>query len=248
MSRTPACATRSNWRPTSRRSTSSRADAPCSASARVTRPPNGRCPDGSTHHRTPAHHPAHRVDGGDRTAARRRDGDVRRRHRRAAMTRRSQRRARVHGQIPLLIGGNNQRLLEFAGATADIVGIAGLGRTRHRRAHARGAVERRTDRRLARRDPPRRTRSGCGHPRSTRWCSTSKSRTMPAPRRHDLPRWIPGVSADDIRSTSVRAHRHGDRARPGSAEPPCAMGHRRGSRSEPTPSTSPRTVVELLGR
>ena len=35
----------------------------------------------------------------------------------------------VHGRIPLLIGGNNRRLLEFAGAKADIVGIAGLGRT-----------------------------------------------------------------------------------------------------------------------
>ena len=31
--------------------------------------------------------------------------------------------------MPLLIGGNHRRLLEFAGAHADIVGIAGLGRT-----------------------------------------------------------------------------------------------------------------------
>ncbi|MGH8978977.1 MAG: TIGR03621 family F420-dependent LLM class oxidoreductase [Acidimicrobiia bacterium] len=31
--------------------------------------------------------------------------------------------------IPLLLGGSNRRLLEFAGTVADIVGIAGLGRT-----------------------------------------------------------------------------------------------------------------------
>jgi probable F420-dependent oxidoreductase len=31
--------------------------------------------------------------------------------------------------IPLLLGGSNRRLLEFAGAEADIVGLAGMGRT-----------------------------------------------------------------------------------------------------------------------
>jgi alkanesulfonate monooxygenase SsuD/methylene tetrahydromethanopterin reductase-like flavin-dependent oxidoreductase (luciferase family) len=32
-------------------------------------------------------------------------------------------------RVPMLIGGGNQRLLHFAGEHADIVGIAGLGRT-----------------------------------------------------------------------------------------------------------------------
>lgn len=35
----------------------------------------------------------------------------------------------LQAQVPLLVGGNHRRLLEFAGAHADIVGIAGLGRT-----------------------------------------------------------------------------------------------------------------------
>jgi len=35
----------------------------------------------------------------------------------------------LQAHVPLLVGGNHRRLLEFAGAHADMVGIAGLGRT-----------------------------------------------------------------------------------------------------------------------
>ena len=48
--------------------------------------------------------------------------------------------------IPLMIGGGNQRLLEFAGAHADVVGLSGLGRTlddghRHETRFGRSEVE-----------------------------------------------------------------------------------------------------------
>jgi probable F420-dependent oxidoreductase len=35
----------------------------------------------------------------------------------------------IQSRVPLLIGGGNRRLLEFAGARADAVGISGVGRT-----------------------------------------------------------------------------------------------------------------------
>jgi len=35
----------------------------------------------------------------------------------------------VQPEVPLLVGGNGARVLRFAGGTADIVGVSGLGRT-----------------------------------------------------------------------------------------------------------------------
>ncbi len=35
----------------------------------------------------------------------------------------------VQSRVPLLVGGNNSRLLDFAGASADVVALSGLGRT-----------------------------------------------------------------------------------------------------------------------
>lgn len=57
----------------------------------------------------------------------------------------------VQTPIPLLVGGNNRRILDLAGSRADIVGLAGLGRTlpdghTHTVAWSPGATQRTVDR------------------------------------------------------------------------------------------------------
>ena len=106
----------------------------------------------------------------------------------------------VQERIPILVGGNGPALLQFAGRTADVVGLTGLGRTlpdghRHEVDWRRDAIDERvalvrTGRGGTRHAPGARPRS----------CSTSRSpsTTTATTRPTRCAQMAPGMTAADV--------------------------------------------------
>ena len=164
-------------------------------------------------HARATHHAADRGDRGRPARPRGRDGHVPR-HRDRRRTKRSCATPRpLQAHVPLLVGGNHRRLLEFAGAHADIVGIAGLGRTlEDGHQHTVRWSEADVDRTIATiRDAARSADDTAAHRRAR--ATRRGHRTTVRARPNASSQLVPSLSPGRRARVPVRAHRQRGRAR-----------------------------------